>query len=338
MDDPNNPGSMSDRVCTFSNIVARKLSQAVPGARVSLNAYSTWTAPPTTVKRIEPNVLIHIALINEWSDYTRKFTDPESNWNRQALASIRRWQALGAANIYTYEYWSGYAWPGPLPLVRTMADRIGQYRRFNIRGIYNETSPHWGPQGLELFMFARLIWNPDLDVSRELNLYYQNYYGPAERPMKSYHEALMNAFEKSRTPVFSGGRGMHLVLTPRLMRESGAYLEQAQKLVKGVPLYERRLKGVVAGHEFAARICEIIQLRKQQGVKTPVAGSSGSYLKCPKAERAYQDVVSFMGRYRNGDAVFDIQALSPNLGYVDDDILRNGAFGYRHEQDLLTEF
>ena len=53
-----------------------------------------------------------------------------------------------------------------------MADRIRNYRELNIRGIYNESHPHWGPQGLELYMCARLLWNPDLDLERELALYY----------------------------------------------------------------------------------------------------------------------------------------------------------------------
>src|SRR6185295_12102018 len=110
--------------------------------------------------------------------------------------------------IYTYEYWSGYGWPGPLPLVHTMADRIRQYRPLNVRGIYNETHPSWGPQGLELYMFGKLIWNPDLDVRAELDLYYRNYYGPAEKPMKAYHEGLTKALAESTTPVYSGGRGM----------------------------------------------------------------------------------------------------------------------------------
>lgn len=338
MDDPRDPGSMSNRVCAFTNIIARKLAEAAPGARLSLNAYSTWTAPPTIVPRLEPNVLIHTALINDWSDYTRKFELPEQNWNTRTRESFKRWKELGVSEIYTYEYWSGYGWPGPLPLVRTMADRIRAYRRYNVRGIYNETTPSWGPQGLELYMFAKLIANPDLNVDDELSLYYQNFYGPAAAPMRRYHEGLMTALEQSPTPVFSGGRGMHLVLKPKLLRELRGNLDEGQRLVQGKSLYERRLKGVVAGQEFAERVAEILQIKKRDGARTPFSVSRGSYLKSDKAEIAYRQFAMALRSSIDGDAVFDIPAVPAAINYLEGDILRNDAFGYRHEADDLADF
>jgi Domain of unknown function (DUF4838) len=338
MDDPQDPTSMSNRVCAFTNIVARRVAAAVPGARLSLNAYSTWTSPPTIVKRIEPNVLIHLALINQWADYTKKFDDPDPNWNRAARDSMRRWKELGASEIYTYEYWGGYGWPGPLPVARTMADRIRQYRAYNIRGIYNETAPSWGPQGLELFLFTKLIWNPELDVDKELDLYYRNYYGPAAAPMKRYHEMLFEALARSSQPVFSGGRGMHLVLTPKLVQELKTHLDEAQHRVNGHALYERRLKGVVAGHAFAAKVADILRIKKQEGTNAPLAAGNTSYLKSARAERAYAELLSLVRAHSGEDAVFDVRANPTQLYYVEDDILRNDAFGYRNEADLLTEF
>ena len=338
MDDAQDAQSMSNRVCTFTNIIARRLAQEVPGARVSLNAYSTWTSPPTIVERMEPNVLIHMALINGWADYTKNFDDPEPNWNRQAMDSFRRWKELGVSGIYTYEYYSGYGWKGPLPVVGTIADRVRKYRQFNVRGIYNETSPSWGSQGLEMYMFAKLIWKPDLDRQRELDLYFQNYYGPAEKPMKNYHTALKHALEQSPNPVFSGGRGMHLVLKPKLLKELGESIEQAKQLVKGHALYERRLKGVVAGHEFAAQVCQILQIKKRDGKVTPITGHRGTFLDSPQAADAFQDLVSLVRRSAGGDAIFDVPTQPPILIYADNDILRNAAFEYMREEDLLADF
>lgn len=338
MDNPREPDSMSERVCAFTNIVARKVAQAVPAARLSLNAYSTWTEPPKLIERMEPNVLIHIALINAWADYTKKLDDPEPNWNRTAVNSFQRWKELGVSEIYTYEYWSGYGWQGPLPIARTMADRLRRYREYNIRGVYNETHPAWGPQGLELYMFSKLIWNPDLDVDHELDLYYKNYYGPAETPMRAYHEAWMRAFEQHPHPVFSGGRGMHLLMTPRLIQETGGYIEQAKKLAQGQPLYERRLQGIAAGHQFAAGISEVLQLKKKTGTKTEIAGNRGSFLKSEPAERAFAELLIETQRRAGAEAIFDMQATAPYFWYVDGDVLRNDAFGYQHELDLLSEF
>lgn len=338
MDDPLKPESMSDRVCKFTNLVARKVAQAVPAARLSLNAYSTWTEPPTRIERMEPNVLIHVALINAWADYTKPLSSPAPNWNHTASNSFQRWKELGVKEIYTYEYWSGYGWPGPLPLARTMADRLRDYRKYNIRGVYNESHPSWGPQGLELYLFGQLIWNPDLDVDKELDLYYENYYGPAAKPMRGYHMAWMRAFEQHPYPVFSGGRGMHVLTTPALIRETNAFIEQARALVRGQPLYEQRLKGVAAGQEFAAGIGSVLQLKKKTGMKVEIAGNRGSYLKSEPAERAFADLLTETHRRAGADSIFDMQSEAPYFWYLDGDVLRNDAFGYQHESDLLSKF
>ena len=341
MDDPADPESMSNRVCAFSNIVARQVARAVPGARLSLQAYSAWTKPPTIVDRIEPNIVIHLCLINQWADYTRKLNDAAPNWNLETRNAIARWKQLGVSAVYTYEYWSGYAWQGPLPLVRTMADRIRHYREFNIRGIYNESHPHWGPQGLDLYMCAKLLWNPDLNLDRELDRYYRNYYGPASAPMKSYHEALMGALDEHPHPVHSGGRGMHLIFTPQRVASLNRHIALATELVEDQPLYKRRLHGVIAGYRFAERVCEILKLKKRTGkeVEMPDWPGRGYYLHSDQAEREYTKLLQWVRSFTTGDAVFDIVPDPPHLWYLKEDILENAPLGFLgRESNLLKEF
>ena len=339
LDDPADPESMSNRVCAFSNRVARLVARAVPEARLSLQAYSAWTRPPTIVERIEPNIVIHLCLINQWADYTKTWHAPAPNWNHETRQVIARWKQLGVSAVYTYEYWSGYGWQGPLPLVRTMADRIRNYRELNIRGIYNESHPHWGPQGLELYMCARLLWNPDLDLERELALYYHNYYGPAAAPMKAYHELLMRALEKHPYPVHSGGRGMHLLFTPKRVAELGRHLERATAFVEGQPRYQRRLAGVRAGYTFAERVSEILRLKKQTGNEIEMPGwpGRGYYLRSTQAERRYGQLVDWVRTFDKGDAVFDLAPDPPHLWYLQEDVLENAAFGFLGRESLLLK-
>jgi hypothetical protein len=341
MDDPDDPGSMSNRLCAFSNIVARKVAQVVPAARLSLQAYSAWTKPPSIVDKMESNIVVHICLINEWADYTKRLNDPAPNWNLQLRDNITQWKQLGISAVYTYEYWSGYGWQGPLPVVRTMADRLRHYRGLNVRGIYNESHPHWGPQGLELYMCAKLLWNPDLNVQKELDLYYQNYYGPAAVPMKTYHETLMDALENHPHQVHSGGRGMHLLFTPQLIEHLGPLMAQAQEQVRRHPLYERRLNGVAAGYEFARRVCEILKLKKQTGQEEEMRSwpGRGYYLKSAEAEKAYDELLHWARPYaRGGDAVFDI-VYPPSFAYLKQDILEGDSHGFLgRESDFLKDF
>ena len=226
-------------------------------------------------------------------------------------------------------------------MVRTMADRIKRYRELNVRGIYNESHPHWGPQGLDLYLCARLLWNPDLDVDRELNHYYRHYYGRAAAPMKAYHSALMDAFEKHPYPVHSGGRGMHLVLNPPLMAQLDRHIVRAEQLARGQPLYVRRLHGVIAGHQFARRICDILKLKKQTGQETemPDWPGRGYYLHSAAAERSYAKLLQWVRSFSTGDAVFDIAPNPPYLHYLREDVLENAPLGFLgRESQLLRDF
>jgi hypothetical protein len=247
------------------------------------------------------------------------------------------------------------------------------YRKLGIRGIYWESVMSWGPQGLDYYMTARLAWNPDMDLEKELNLYYKNYYGPAAKPMKAYHELWMKALEKHTYPVQSGGRGMYLVCSPALINQLGKQMESAQALVKGQPLYERRLKGVWAGYEFSRRISEILVLKKKYGkivveappgtprppdLVGPVFAGTGSYYQSEEAEKAYGDLIRWMRSVNTEDQVFDMH-LNPKedvaetifpqsrdadvygscfFAYLPVDLLRNELYPNDREEVLLKDF
>jgi uncharacterized protein DUF4838 len=298
-------GQASNRVVVFNSVIARMVAKEAPWVKVQWLAYSTHTAAPTNVKRLEPNVIIMLAPINAWSDWRKKLFDSSSRQNALFVKTAKDWAALEPSSLMVYEYFEGYAWPGPLPVTRTVTDRMRNYRKLGINGIFNETVTSWGPMGLDQYMSTKLMWNPDLDVDAELDLYYKNYYGPAARPMKGYHERLMNALETHAYPVSSGGRGMHLVFTPALVKALGNYVSEAQALVKNQPLYERRLKGVRAGYEFSRRVSEILVLKKKHGVLTDTA-AGGSYYQSAEANDAYRDLIRWMRSVNADDAVFDM--------------------------------
>ena len=113
-------------------------------------------------------------------------------------------------------------------------------------------------------------------------------------------------------------------------------------LAEGQALYERRLYGVIAGHEFARRIADILQLKKQEGKSVPIAGHRGTILQSVKAEQAYTNLLGWIAQYEglDRDAVFDVlvRGKTATLFYVDGDVLRNDAFGYAREEDLLKDF
>lgn len=256
--------SMANRVCAFNSIVARKVAEQAPQVKVGWLAYNQHTEVPTLVTKLEPNtVVMATAFAGAYSDYSRKLTDPASMQNARFIKILEGYGRL--TQIFVHDYFSGYAWFGPLPIIHTMVDRLRAYRHYNVVGLYSEMHPHWGPQGLELYFYCKLLWNPDLDVNKELDLYYKNYYGLAAKPMKEYHELLEKAATNG-SYFGSGGSGILNLFSNDLLEKLKTPIETARQLVKGKVPYEQRIEGVWAGYEFARRFRQAANLKDKNQI------------------------------------------------------------------------
>ena len=322
MDDPKLAGgygeiSMANRVCAFSNIVARKVAEQAPHVKIGWLAYNRHTEVPTLVTKFEPNTIVMAAAYaGAYSDYSHKLTDPASRQNAQFLKIIEGYGRL--TRIMVHDYFSGYAWFGPLPVMHTMVDRLRAYRHYNVIGVYNETHPHWGPQGLELYFYCKLLWNPDLDINKELDLYYQNYYGPAARPMKEYHELLEKAATNGRY-FGSGGSEILPLFSNDLLAKLKIPIEAARQLVKGKAPYEQRLEGVWAGYEFARLFRHAANLKDKNQIL--------------EASQAMDNLEKFVLSYKAG--VFDN---GPVFTMPFDISTRAFGKGIREQAEFLSKF
>lgn len=246
---------MGNRVAKFGSIVAEKFAESNKNVKINWLAYSTHTEPPSLLKKLPSNVTVQAAAFssaftdpdNAYSDYSRDLNDPQSKPNRNFLRVLNGYSKM--APVWAYEYWGGIAWVGPMPLVRTMQDRVKEYRKRNFIGIYNEAHSHWGPQGIDNYFMTRLMWNPDLDVKKEIDLYCKNYYGPAYVPMKEYHTLLENAAHAG-TPFYSFGINTHAIFKPAVVKRMGELIGKAQALIGTQEPYVKRFEGVKAGYDY----------------------------------------------------------------------------------------
>jgi hypothetical protein len=287
--------SMSNRVGAFGKIVANKVLESGQPIKILWLAYLTHTETPSRIKDLPKNVIIQPAAFSSafsdpqesFSDYSRDLFDPASKPNKKFVDSLTGHGQL--ARMLVYEYWAGIAWVGPMPLIRTMKDRIQSYRKFPIDGIFSETNKHWGPQGIGLYFFTRLTWNPDFDIDKELDSYCRNYYGPAYKPMLEYHKLLEDAAHAG-IPHRSYGIGTHAIFTPTVLKRMGELMDQAKALIGDKEAYKKRFEGVWAGYEYTRLVMPYFDELKK-----------GDKLEAAKHwERANKLILS----YKDGD-VFD---------------------------------
>ncbi len=339
MDDPATPGVMSNRVFAFTNLVARQVAQENPNVSLGLYAYSMHTEVPTLVEKIEPNVVVGLANINsEWSDWSKPLRDPQAPGNVAFVNLIEGWKKVLQSPLWIREY-STYGWPGPMPMIRLLQDRVRTYREMGVEGLIWPGEHTFGPQLMLLYFKARLQWDPDLDLEKELALFYENYYGPAREPMAAYHHAWMEALENSRlggtgadSGISSGGRGMHLLCTPALITKLTPLIEEAQAKVKGKEPYEQRLRGTVAGFEIGRRVSAMMEAKFTDGVPTPVRRlPEHRYLQSTAAEALWEEFVQWLGEQNRQELTIEFKnkegrTAATTLLYLKRDVLLNGRF------------
>lgn len=299
--------SMSNRVAAFGTIVAEKVNQEKPGLKVAWLAYLQQTDAPTKVQSLPANTLVSTAAFssafsdpqNAYSDYSKDLNDPTSVPNQRFVKVLDGWGKM--TELVTREYWSGIAWMGPMPLIRTMQDRLTAYKKYNITGFYNEVHPHWGPQGIDLYFFTRLAWDPEMDIEKELDLYCENYYGPAAEPMKKYHRLLEDAAHAG-IPHYSYGVNTHAIFTPEVLAQMKPLITEAKTLIGEQEPYRQRFEGVWAGYEYTRLVMPYFPLLAE-ALKLP-AGSPDADAKFLEAALHWERANKYILTFKNGD-VFD---------------------------------
>ncbi|MEK6796984.1 MAG: DUF4838 domain-containing protein [Spirochaetota bacterium] len=241
--------SAANRVCAFNNIVARKVQAVYPELKLTWYAYHQHTEIPTLVKKLEGAPIVWAAAFNvAYSDWHRDLEDPSSEPNSRFLATLKGYPPLGA-ELLIYEYFTGYAWLGPMPILGMITDRMRNYRKYGAVGVYCMPVGNWGGQGNTMYLTVKMMWNPDLDVQKEMDLYYTNYFGPAALPMKRYYETMERAVPSG--PLFiSGGYMLDRFFTDEMLAALNPLIDEARALVKDKAPYEKRFADVAAAHRI----------------------------------------------------------------------------------------
>ena len=186
-------GGISDYVWGYVNRVAEEVYKTHPDGKVSCFAYGTYLLPPEKIKKLSPNVVVGIVHGRKGS-----FRDPDT---RKRVHEIRdKWRELSSNKLLMWEHYPfthrGNFWPAYFPHkiskgLRELRDRsMGEFVEvpwgpFEVRGHGLHTP---GFSHLNVYVTARLYWDPERDVDALLDEYYHLFYGPAAPEMKAFIE------------------------------------------------------------------------------------------------------------------------------------------------------
>ena len=169
----------------FYNMAARRLARSHPGKLLAFIAYSERCLHVPKDLKLEPNILVEV-------------TGTIAN----TFEALRSWRAAGARHLGLYEYFTAFGGPRIAPgyYPHAVADDLRAiYREFKIETFYQDYHA-WAPiidAGRE-YVVNELMWNMDVDVDALLDDYFKSLYGPAESPMRRFHEIAETAFMRRK--------------------------------------------------------------------------------------------------------------------------------------------
>jgi hypothetical protein len=171
-------GPITDRMFTYANAVAEKIAESHPDKMLMLLVYGRYREPPRKV-RLAPNVIAHycVQCHMHWDESQR----------REDHEFIRE-LARHADEIAIYEYYDQGNWPG---VVRSFPDLIREsvagFHELGVRHYQTQGSTGFAVNGFNLWLLARALWNPNIDVDEELDAYCRTGFGPAAKTMREYY-------------------------------------------------------------------------------------------------------------------------------------------------------
>jgi len=124
-------------------------------------------------------------------------------------------------------------------------------------GINLESLVNWEIYGPHLYQSIRLAYNPDADSNALMDDYFMKFYGPKAGPfMKQYWMSIDNAFANMKCE--SGSLfALHLVYTPRFLKELHSLVQKARSDARGNKLYEARVAMMAQGLKNAVQYIQI---------------------------------------------------------------------------------
>lgn len=246
-------GKFSYHVWKFVNAVAREVAKVHPDRFIGCLAYESYWLPPEDLD-FEPNTAVMIC-------QARKLMS-----NGKARDSF--WKGVDAWSKRTGRvyFWNWYLtnWPPTdhLPVfypdiiageIRKMAANPKIHGEFieaeNFGNMFPFGTDRMGTPGmshLNLYLTAKLYWNPQLDMKAVLDEYYRLFYGPAEKEMRTFWETAAEAVEKGYAA--SAKASPDALFPEKTLRALGRSLGAAAAAVPADSAYARRV--AVVDREF----------------------------------------------------------------------------------------
>ena len=181
----------------FTNRVAVLVAKRHPKVSVNALMYKQTLNCPADAPPLADNVLVGVALYPRW---IQKRMRPLETSPQAIDANLRKqfpaWQKL-SKHFYIYEYYTLTYRENFWSYASMIRDDMRYFRRCGVDGISSDQHVAGKWYDLNMYAYARLAWNPDLELEEIVADFCDHYYGEASKPMQAYWNLLEEGLRES---------------------------------------------------------------------------------------------------------------------------------------------
>ena len=231
--------SLTDRMVWFWNQLATRITAKHPDAWLTVYSYSVYHAPPIREK-LHPNLAVGFVQMNYRSDAARK--QALEDWDAWAkMTKMLYWRP----NLLLFARSEGT----PAIYAHKLGEDLNYIAHHSLIGTDFDTCTHnWATEGLNYYVLARLLWNPDASVDAILDDYCQSGFGEGWRDLRRY----LARIEELTDGVAKDESSITAPYTPAVVSELGAMLDAAAEAAGSDEIVRRRIAFLRLGLEFTA--------------------------------------------------------------------------------------
>jgi hypothetical protein len=244
--------------------VLAELEKSHPGKQVGIYAYATHPNPPMKARPLPGYATMAVHMPWEFC-HVHAVADPACGPNRRYNSYLLGWNSM-VQHSGVYEFYGHFFVGATWPIVHSIRRDIPYFHQLGIERFISESQQHWATQGLNLYLAAKLLWDPDTDVDALLAEYFERFYGKAAGPMRRYFER----WEEAMVATAAEGDGSYewlRMFTNPMVAETGQYLAEAERLAaQDTVKVQKRVAFAKMGHAYTDAWTQIIEYGKQGNV------------------------------------------------------------------------
>ena len=239
-----------EKLWIFHRGIAEKVYALRPEKTVQIISYGATARPPRTFREFPPNVMIEMMRTSE-----------------RAFAEWKKYKVPRGFTNYVY-LWGTYNHPGHTAkcCVPEMAECARRYLAGGIKAVYRcGYGELFGTEGAAYYVFNKVLQNPDVDENAVFREYIARAYGPAAKPMESFHE-LLDRRVRSYVAMWRSDISPHAaeviayLYPPDVLAKLEKSLAAAERTGGLSKKQTRRLKLVRMEFDYAKNLATVIQL------------------------------------------------------------------------------